>query len=299
MTITTQRINGLDLAYLGEGETGPLALLLHGFPETPHTFRRLAPRLAAAGYRVVAPFMRSFAPSEVPSDGDMTLPRLVEDANAWHEAMDGDGDAVIVGHDWGGFTTWGAALAAPERWSKVVVLDVPPLEYYARKGADPALIQKNNHFYFFQMALADHVVPVDDFAYLDALWEHWIGSGSGELIVPDREAGKKALSSPQRVTAALDLYRQNFPAATFGTPAWEMGAVLDGLPTQPTLYLHGGEDPVMDADSILDLRGRLPEGSDAVLLPGVGHFPLAEAPDEVVPRIAEFLTLDGTLRGVA
>lgn len=288
MDVQTRRINGLQLGYTEVGE-GPLVLLLHGFPETPGTFRHLMPALARAGFRAVAPFMRAFAPSDVPSDGDMTLQRLVEDANAWHDALGGDEHAVLLGHDWGGFTTWGAARQAPERWSKVVVLDVPPLEYYARKATDPALIQKNNHFYFFQMKVADQIVPADDFAYLDALWRHWIGVAPESAVVADRDAGKRSLASPDRVTAALDLYRQNFPAATFGTPDWAMGALLDALPTQPTLYLHGSEDPVMDAEAIADLDTKLAPGSEAVLLPGVGHCPRVEAPDAVNRKVLDFL----------
>lgn len=220
----------------------------------------------------------------------MTLQRLIDDANGLHEALGAGSDAVVVGHDWGAFTTWGAALQAPERWSRVVVLDIPPLKYYAGKAADPALIQMNNHFYFFQMRVADQLVAVNDFAYLDALWNHWLGPEPELDPAEDRNAGKRSLATPARLSAALDLYRQNFPAEEFGTPDWKMGAVLHGLPHQPTLYLHGSEDPVMDEQAISELRGELPPGSDAVLLPGVGHFPLIEAASEVNDRIVSFLS---------
>ena len=66
----TVQVNGTEIAALVSGpETGPLALCLHGFPDSPHTWRHLTPRLVDAGYRVVAPFMRGYAPSAVPADG--------------------------------------------------------------------------------------------------------------------------------------------------------------------------------------------------------------------------------------
>ncbi|MCI3928029.1 alpha/beta fold hydrolase [Streptomyces sp. AN091965] len=288
MDIKHITVNGLDLAYVEQGE-GPLALLLHGFPETPDMFRHLMPELVNAGYRVVAPYMRGFAPSQVPPDGSMLMKDLIADANALHEALGGDGDAVIVGHDWGGFTTWGAAALAPERWSKVIVADVPPVRFYERRAAVPEQIHKNSHFYFFQMSVADQLVPVNDFAYLDWLWEHWSGNVPGFDSAQDRQAGKDALREPANLRAALGLYRQNFPAAEFGTPAWDMGRLLAELPTQPTLYLHGAEDPVVDEEILADIVAALPEGSDGALLPGVGHFPMVEAPQEVNRRILAFL----------
>ena len=66
---------------------GPLALCLHGFPDTAHTWRYLLPELAAAGFRAVAPFLRGYAPTQLPADGHYQLGALVRDANALHEAL--------------------------------------------------------------------------------------------------------------------------------------------------------------------------------------------------------------------
>ncbi|WP_052424082.1 alpha/beta fold hydrolase [Nonomuraea candida] len=252
--------NGLEFGYVEEGE-GPLALLLHGF-DTSALYRYLMPELAKAGYRAVAPTMRGFAPSQIPADGSMRLADLIADANALHDALGGGSDAVLIGHDWGGFTTWGAAAAAPERWSKVVVNDVPPLRFYDRNGADPERIEHYVHFYFFQMAMADQIVAVDDFAYIDWLWRHWTGTIPTYDPTEDLKAAKAHLNTPERVHLGLELYRQNMPAATFGTPQWEMAKVLSTLPTQPTLYLHGTEDPVVDEETLAEIIAILPPGSD-------------------------------------
>ena len=93
---------GLSFGALAAGpESGPLALCLHGFPDTAHTYRHLLPELAAAGFRAVAPFSRGYAPTDVPADGRYQTGALARDANALHEALGGDERAVIVGHDWG------------------------------------------------------------------------------------------------------------------------------------------------------------------------------------------------------
>ena len=112
MEISEGRIeaNGLLFGYLEAGPAGgPLALCLHGFPDSAWTWRHLLPELAGAGYRAVAPFMRGYAPTEVPEDGRYQTGALVADAVALHEALGGDGRAVLIGHDWGAMAAYGAA----------------------------------------------------------------------------------------------------------------------------------------------------------------------------------------------
>src|SRR5215212_1300793 len=82
-------------------DSGPLAVLLHGFPDTPHTWRHLTPGLVDAGWRVVAPFMRGYAPSVAPDDGSCHIAALASDAVGIHAAFGGDDRAVVIGHDWG------------------------------------------------------------------------------------------------------------------------------------------------------------------------------------------------------
>jgi pimeloyl-ACP methyl ester carboxylesterase len=118
--------NGLEFGLLEAG-TGPLALCLHGFPDSAHTWRHLLPALAEAGFHAVAPFMRGYAPTAVPDDACYSIGALVADAVALHQALDGDGQAVLIGHDWGAEAANGAAALAPDRWRRVVTLGVPPL----------------------------------------------------------------------------------------------------------------------------------------------------------------------------
>jgi pimeloyl-ACP methyl ester carboxylesterase len=80
---------------------GPIALCLHGFPDTAYTWRKVAPQLVDAGWRVVAPFMRGYAPTSVPSDGSYHVGALMDDALRVLDAAGPTGRDVFIGHDWG------------------------------------------------------------------------------------------------------------------------------------------------------------------------------------------------------
>ena len=121
--------NGLQFSYLEAGPAnGPLALCLHGFPDSAHTWRYLLPELGNAGFHAVAPFLRGYAPTEIPTDGRYQVGALARDANALHEALGGKDDAVIIGHDWGALTAY-AAVAQPVEGTMLTV---------AREAADAA-----------------------------------------------------------------------------------------------------------------------------------------------------------------
>src|SRR4051794_25329997 len=119
ITPTRTTINGLDYAVLEAG-AGPLALCVHGFPDTAHGWEPLLLALADAGYHAVAPFMRGSAPTAVPADGSSPVGAWVADIGALHEVFGGDEQAVLIGHDWGAIATYGAASSAPERWRRIV-----------------------------------------------------------------------------------------------------------------------------------------------------------------------------------
>src|SRR6266849_10786709 len=100
---TIVQANGLQFHCLETGE-GPLALCLHGFPDSAWTYRHLLPELAKAGYRAVAPFMRGYHPTGIPAKLTDTND-LAADVVALHDALGGDGNAVLIGHDWGAVAT--------------------------------------------------------------------------------------------------------------------------------------------------------------------------------------------------
>ncbi|MEV7780105.1 alpha/beta hydrolase [Kitasatospora sp. NPDC088351] len=289
MAVKSIAVNGIDISYLELGE-GPLALLMHGFPMSPATYRHLMPALAGAGYRAVAPYLRGFAPSAVPADGGFAIADLVADVNGLHEALGGDGDAVLVGHDFSAPAVWGAAQAA-DRWSKLVVCDVPPLPVFGPMVLTPRGTDALSHFWFFQMAVAEQVIADDDMAYLD--WVYRKFTAEGFDATEDVAHAKDTLRAPENLRAALALYRTAFPPAAFGTPDWaaEHGAVWGAPPSQPVLNLFGSEDPsfAITPDVLAAIAEALPKGSHAEVVPGAGHVGLVEKPAEVNSLILRFL----------
>src|SRR5688572_20314197 len=104
------KANGIDFVAYERG-SGPLLLCLHGFPDHARSFRHQIGPLADAGYRVVVPYMRGYAPTGPAPDGNYQTASLARDTIALIEALRAD-NAVVFGHDWGAMAAYGAALIA-------------------------------------------------------------------------------------------------------------------------------------------------------------------------------------------
>ena len=153
--------NDLNISYFAAGldNDGPLVICLHGFPDSAHTWRHLLPRLADAGYRAVAPFLRGYAPTEVPTDGRFQTAASAMDALALRDALGGGADSVIIGHDWGAVITHIAANVRPDAFAKVVTMAVPPGNAVGVAFlSNLAQIKRSWYMFFFQHPFADFVV---------------------------------------------------------------------------------------------------------------------------------------------
>jgi pimeloyl-ACP methyl ester carboxylesterase len=280
--------NGIEFAYLDDGpEDGPLALCLHGFPDTAHTWRHLLPRLADAGFHAVAPFLRGYAPSSVPTDGAFDTGTLAVDACELHGALGGDEDAVIIGHDWGAFATYGAAAAEPDRWRRVVAAAVAPQASMAEGFFTFDQLRRSWYVFFFQTPLAEYAVGMDDLAFIDRLWADWSPGFDGAW---DAARVKESLATPESLAAAIGYYRAMFAGPPTDPRAAAAQAASGTMAPQPTLYLHGADDGCMGLDTIGPVKDFLAPGSEMAVIEGAGHFLHVERPDEVNDHIVRFLT---------
>jgi pimeloyl-ACP methyl ester carboxylesterase len=198
--LKTVQANGLRFTYLEEG-TGPLVLLIHGFPDTAHTWDAVRPALAAAGYRAVSPFTRGYAPTEIPAGEAFDTDTLGRDALALIEAL-GAEKAIVVGHDWGASAAYAAASLGPERVEMLVTLAIP---HPASLRPSPALLWAGRHFFVLSRKGAAKRIRETDFAYIDTLVQRW---SPGRKVLPGETAAvKAAFREPGSLEAALGYYR--------------------------------------------------------------------------------------------
>ena len=198
------RASGIDFHLLEMG-AGPLVLCLHGFPDTAHSFRHQMPMLADAGFHVVAPFMRGYAPTGAAPDGRYEIAALAEDALALIDAL-GEKDAILFGHDWGAVAAYEAAAAAPKKIRKLITAAVRyGPQFFEALVTNYAQQRRSWYMYFFQSAIAEMAVSLNDFAFLEKIWADW--SPGWKWAPEDMEALKRCFRAPGTLGAALGYYR--------------------------------------------------------------------------------------------
>ncbi len=275
-----------------EAGSGPLALCLHGFPDAAHTWRHLLPALAAAGFHAVAPFMRGYAPTAIPADGAYDVGALAADAVALHEALGGDRDAVLVGHDWGAEAAYRAAACAPDRWRRLVTLAVPPAALDRVLFSDYEQLKRFFYLFMFRDpdGLAEVVVASDGMSLLDKLWRDWSpGYHPGEHLT----RVKQCLREPANLAAAIGYYRAAGAAGgiaqTAARSAGEDQAAGRQAP-QPTLYLHGTRDGCISVELARGAERLLAPSSRMIVIDDAGHFLHLEKPGEVNDHILTWVS---------
>jgi pimeloyl-ACP methyl ester carboxylesterase len=263
--------NGLRFAYLEEG-SGPLVLMLHGFPDTAHTWDDLRPRVAAKGFRAVSPFMRGYHPSGIP-DRDADQETLARDPLALIDAL-GAKDAIVIGHDWGASAAYGAAGLDPGRVSKLFVVGIP----------HPAALKPSlkklwgvRHFAAYKLPGAPNRFARNDFAALPAIYRRW-----SPVWTPDPsefDAVRESFSHPESLNAAFGYYRKLSPI-----PSESLKARI----TVPTVVFAGLDDSIV-APSDYREAARMFDNEYIVEEVRGGHFMHREHPDAFAERLLAHL----------
>ncbi|MFI2032400.1 alpha/beta fold hydrolase [Streptomyces buecherae] len=301
--------------HVAECGSGPLVLLVHGFPESWYSWRHQLPALAAAGYRAVAVDVRGYGRSSNPSAVEAyRMVELVADAAAVVEGL-GERTAVIVGHDWGANIAAHAALLRPDVFTAVGMLSVPYaprgpvrptdafagiggdeefyVSYFQRPGRAEAEIEPDVRGWlagFYAALSADTMPPAD------APSPYFVPQGGR---MRDRFPGDRApawLSSADLDTYAGEFERTGLTGALSRYRAidrdWADLADRDGAPiTRPALFIGGTRDASTTwmADAIAAFDRTLPALTACHLIDGCGHWVQQERPDEVTRMLLDWL----------
>lgn len=270
-------LNGIDFAYIDVGQ-GPVVLCLHGFPDTAHSFDAIAPLLVDAGYRVVAPFLRGYAPSSLAADGDYSMLAVARDVLAWIDRL-GEGPIRVIGHDWGAFAACTAANIAPDRFERLVLMCVPHMHATTFTLAQ---MRKSWYVMFFQLPwLPERVVARRDLRFIDRLYAAW--SPRWQPHDDPAAAVKRSLADAANLAAALGYYRSMIRGAS--REQWE---VMRRRTAVDTLYFCGEDDGSVGAEQFARVGECFTAPVELVRMPGVGHFPHRERPVEVTQRLLGF-----------
>ena len=259
--------------------TGPVVVLLHGFPEFWYSWRRQIPALVAAGFRVVAPDLRGYNLSDRPLGvSNYRLEKLAADIAGLIAAVSPGKKVRLVGHDWGGGIAWAMGHWHPELIDRLVVLNAPHPAILKPALLSPSMAARVWHFFFFQLPyLPERAILGRDFLHhaLRGL------SRKKEAAFSDAEIAEYAvaLHKPGAATAMLNYYRAMKAA---------VGLELTGKIAADTLLIWGDKDKA--------LPPFLTEGTDRQVagklriehLAEASHWVHHDEPDKVNELLIEF-----------
>ncbi|WP_217914488.1 alpha/beta fold hydrolase [Miltoncostaea marina] len=263
---------------------GEPVILLHGFPETAHSWRHQLPALAEAGFHAVAPDLRGYGGSDRPAAvDDYAAAKLVGDVAGLIRAL-GHERAHVVGHDWGGGLAWGLAGTMPALVRSLTILNAPVGPVSARlRREDPAQRAKSWYMLLFQFpGVAETWLSADDFANLRQFV--FDDAAPGTFPPEDREVVVEALRADGALTAALNWYRANMPPASWLREPPDPPEV-----TVPTMIIWGEADSNMGTELLERSAATVTGPLRVERLPGVSHWVQQEVPGRVNELLLDFL----------
>jgi pimeloyl-ACP methyl ester carboxylesterase len=305
--------NGIRM-HVAEQGSGPLIVLLHGFPDSWYCWRHQLKALAEAGYRVVSPDQRGYGETEAPEPIEAyDQVELATDVAGLIEALD-EQQAVVVGHDWGASVAWHTALLHPECVRAVVALSIP----YGGRPNVSHLTRMRELFkdvffyilYFQKPGVAEAELEADVEKSMRHMLFSWSGAAPANVVMKPKPKTATLLEGmldlPDPLPAWLsedDLryYVARFQEHGFRGPlnwyrnfdrSWERTSHLATRKvTQPALFIAGARDPalLMSAKPLARMPEWVPKLHRTVLIDGAGHWVQQEAPVETTRALLDFL----------
>lgn len=266
-------------------------VLLHGWPDSPRCWAGVAPVLAQAGWRVLAPALRGFSPTRFLREDTPRTGQLAAIGRDLIEFIDALGlrRPALVGHDWGARAAANACGLRPGIASHLVMISVG---YGTNTPDQPlGLPQARDYWYHWYMATprGERTVREDRRAFARIMWDTW--APAGWYAQDEFEATAQAFDNDDWPDVTLHSYRHRWGHAPGDTHYAADDAALDPAPVLdlPTLVLHGTADTVNHPDGSAGRERFFAGRYERALLDGVGHFPQREAAIRVADHLRRFL----------
>jgi pimeloyl-ACP methyl ester carboxylesterase len=286
----TVRTAVLEIAYLEAGPAdGSVVILLHGWPSDVHDYDGVVPPLAAAGYRVLVPWLRGygatrFLDAATPRSGQQAA--LGADVRDFMDAL-GVSSAVLVGYDWGGRAACVAAALWPERVSGLVAITGYGIQDIAAAARPVAVEQEYRYWYqwYFHTERGVAGLAANRGALTRLLWRLW--SPNWAFDEATLQATVASFDNPDFVDVTIQSYRHRYGNAA-GDPAYdELEVRLAAQPVigVPVIVLHGEDDGVGPAAGSMPHDRLFSQMLERRQIARAGHFLSRENPEEVVAAV--------------
>jgi pimeloyl-ACP methyl ester carboxylesterase len=266
-------VNGVKLHYLVAGKGDPV-VLLHGYAETSHMWRPLIAKLADK-HTVIAPDLRGFGQSSAPADG-YTKAAMAQDIHALVKNLKYD-RIRLVGHDIGLMVAYAYAAQYPAEVDRIVLMEafLPGVGEWN----NVFLLRDLWHFHFFgKTPLA--LVTGRERIYLDHFWNDFAADPAKSVPEADRRFYAKAYAQPGHMKAGMEVFR------AFPKDAEDFAGFSKTKLTIPMLVLSGEK---AGGPFLIEQGKMVATNVEGVLVKGRGHWLMEEAPDQVIPKLVEFL----------
>ena len=289
-TSFTVRTPTLDIGYEAYGDTsGFPVILLHGFPDDAHAWDTVASPLAAAGHRVLVPYLRGYGPTRFL---DPAAPRMAQQAAIGQDLLDfmeglGIERAALSGYDWGGRAACITAILAPERVRALVTIGGYNVQNTLAMSPIASAAEERAHWYqwYFNTERGRVGLEQQRHAICRLLWQEWSPTWCFDDATYDRTAA--SFDNPDFVAVVIHSYRHRHGNAT-GDPRFDqVECHLATRPpiTVPTIVLHGAEDTVSPPQRSVGHMALFPAGTARHVVAGAGHFMPREQPAAVVDAL--------------
>jgi epoxide hydrolase 4 len=282
-------VNGLRM-HVTEVGTGPLVVLLHGFPDFSYSWRHQMRALADAGYRAVAPDLRGFNTTERPPGVDSyRLDHVTRDVTGLIRALGEDAAAAVVGHDWGGAVAWYLAARYPEATERVVVLNCPHLTRMGEGLRSPRQILRSWYMLFFQLpVLPERFLAAGDYGPLRAALRAGVVRDDA-FTDEDLQRHVAAAKASGGLGGGINYYRSMGRAKIRNR--WRMPSDTRGSVDVPTLVIWGEQDFVLGPE-LADPPAALVPDARVVRVEDAGHWVHLDAAELVNAELLAFLGTD-------